>query len=373
MNPMRNLRPVVVIALLLIAATCEILRERRPTFIRPGLHMNAYVGNAGDGTVTVVDLIKLASVETIPVGPAPTGLVAHPTRNEVWGVSATGGYAWVINAPTGRLAARIAIGAGLHGLDFSSDGRRAYAAASATGVVAAIDCATRQVVAWGHAGRGAWTVRGAPGGKLVVVANRDEATVSLLDAETLAPVATLPVIPQPDEIAILPDGSKAFIASATSPKISVVRLDPPALLANLSIGGAAADLVLKPDGGELYAVSPQAHGVTIVDTWTNEVADFILLGAGPTAGVLTPDASLLYVADGASGHVIPVRAPQRQMMRPIAVGAQPVVCRINPGGELLLVVDEGSDDLAVIGVRDQRLITLVPVGHRPDSVAVKLF
>ena len=45
---------------LLAFAGIEILRERRPTFLRSGVRLNAYIGNIDDGTVTVVDLVRLA-------------------------------------------------------------------------------------------------------------------------------------------------------------------------------------------------------------------------------------------------------------------------------------------------------------------------
>src|SRR5271156_7090678 len=86
-----NFRLVFVILLLLAFAIREVALELRPSFLRPGLHMFAYVGNTADGTVSAIDLIKLASVATIPVGPGPSGLRPHPTRPEIWGVSSNGG------------------------------------------------------------------------------------------------------------------------------------------------------------------------------------------------------------------------------------------------------------------------------------------
>src|SRR5271170_6773291 len=106
-------------------------------------------------------------------------------------------------------------------------------------------------------------------GKTIVVSNRDDATVSLLDAGTLGAIATIGTAPSPEQIAILPDDSKAFITSGTSNQVSVVDLKRKVLLANLALGGTADDLDLKPDGGELYITSGSAHGLLIVNTDTN--------------------------------------------------------------------------------------------------------
>src|SRR5580698_3418269 len=192
-----NFRLLFLLLLLAALAIREVALELRPSFLRPGLHMFAYVGNFGDGTVSAVDLVALSRSATIATGPSPSGLRPHPTRPEIWGVSTDGGYAWVIDAKLGRLVAKIPVGALPYAIDFSPDGNRAYVAASGANTVIAIDTATRQVIAQGRAGHRPWIARATPDGKLVVVSNRDDATVSLLNATTLAPIAIIGTAPSP--------------------------------------------------------------------------------------------------------------------------------------------------------------------------------
>src|SRR5271154_584483 len=125
-----NWRLVFLLLILAGFATREVALELRPSFLRPGLHLFAYVGNTADGTLTAIDLIKLAPFATIPVGGEPTGIRANPTRNEIWGLSSAGGYAWVLDVATNRIVARIPVGATPYALDFSPDRSRAYVAAS---------------------------------------------------------------------------------------------------------------------------------------------------------------------------------------------------------------------------------------------------
>ena len=219
-----NRRLIFLLLLLGALAVREILLERGPTFLRPDLHLFAYVGNTVDGTVSAIDLVKLAAVATIPVGPSPSGLRAHPKREEIWGVSSEGGYAWVLDARHGQILSRIPVGAGPFAVEFSADGRRAFVAASGAGFVTAIDCESKKILGRGRAGRRPWIARVTPNGKLLVVSNREDATISLLDATTLASQGTIPVAQHPEQIAILPDSSKAFISSGSSNMISVVDL-----------------------------------------------------------------------------------------------------------------------------------------------------
>ena len=186
-------RMIFLLVLLGALGTREVALELRPSFLRPGLHLFAYVDNTADGTVSAIDLVSLAPVATIPVGARPTGIRAHPSLPEIWGLSSAGGYAWVLDTATNRIVAHIPVGAAPYALDFSPDGSRAYVSASGENGIVAIDTTTRQVVARGHAGRRPWIARVSPSGRLLVVSNRDEGTVSVLDAKSLDSLGSIPV------------------------------------------------------------------------------------------------------------------------------------------------------------------------------------
>ena len=97
-------------AVLLVGAAILLLREQRASFLRPGLRLNAYVSTE-DGSVAVVDLVRLRAVARVGVGPGWSGMREHPTRAEVWGVSSQGGYVWVLNVRANQVAARVPVGA----------------------------------------------------------------------------------------------------------------------------------------------------------------------------------------------------------------------------------------------------------------------
>ena len=64
-----NWRLLFLLALLLALGAREVAVELRPSFLRPGLHLFAYVDDTADATVTAVDLVKLAAAATIPWAP----------------------------------------------------------------------------------------------------------------------------------------------------------------------------------------------------------------------------------------------------------------------------------------------------------------
>ena len=369
-----NLRLLFLALVLISSAALLISREHRPSFLRPGLRLHAYVSSSTAGTVTVVDLVSLSPISTVPVGPSPSGLRAHPTRNEVWGVSTSDGFVWILDTVSLQVVARIPVGSSPFALDFSPDGSRAFVAASGSNQLLAIDCRSRQIIARARTGRRPWLARLTPDARLVLVPLRDDSALTLFDAFTLAPLATIPVASRPEQVVVLPDSSVAFVSSAGSSQVSAVDLRRRVLLAALPLSGPSADLILKPDGGELYVTSPASHTLEILNTWTTENVQSLLLGLTPTRGTLTSDSRFLYVSDSAAGRVLPIEINSRLVLRPIPVGARPGVLRTTPGDDLLLVINEDSSDLAVIRTRPPgSLLTLIPVGPRPNDLALKLF
>src|SRR6266849_10592462 len=146
MNRASKFRIALPLAILLVAAIIVIAREHRPSFLRPGLRLYAYVSTS-DNAVSVVDLVKLATVAHVPVGGTISAMREDPTRPEIWGVSSTGGFAWVLDSRTSQIAARIPVGALPYSMDFSPDGRRLYVPASGNNILTSIDCNSRQVIA----------------------------------------------------------------------------------------------------------------------------------------------------------------------------------------------------------------------------------
>ena len=377
MKRKRYLRLLILIGVLAAIAGWQITREYRPPILKAGARLYAYVANAGDGTVSVVDLVALKTIASIPVGPAPSGLRVLAPRKEIWGVSnsssSEGGYAWVIPAGAGAVSSRIPVGPFLSAVEFSSDGRRAYIASAGSNQVVRIDTASKQVSARAHTGSRPWLARLTPNGRLLLVPNHDDSTLEVFDAQTLAPMATIGVAEHPEDVVALPDNSVAFVAAPDAKKISVVDLKRYVLLSNLQLGGAPHAMILKPDGGELYVTVPDLHEIEIIKTWTAEIAESMLVGLAPESGALTANAESLYLSDPAAGRVLPIAIGERHLSLPITVGREPVTCRLDPSGEFLLVANQDSNDLAVIRLRTSSLLTMVPVGSHPTDIVSLLF
>src|SRR5205807_9857231 len=113
------------------------------------------------------------------------------------------------------------------------------------------DLEKRPVLGMVRMGYAPGLARVAPDGRTVVVSNRNDNTVSLIDATNLTVRATVPVCQHPVDIAILQDSSKAFIACSGAGEVAAVDLKNAKLLTSMDVGRTPVNLALKPDGGEL--------------------------------------------------------------------------------------------------------------------------
>ena len=124
----------------------------------------------------------------------------------------------------------------------SQDGQRAYVANSASSTVSVIDLEKRAVVASIRVGAlRAWPVF-LPDGQTVVVSNRGDGTVSLIDSgRTHRPRNNSEYVQDRSDIAILPDSSKAFVACSGSAQVASIDLKTDKLMALLDVGKSPSE------------------------------------------------------------------------------------------------------------------------------------
>lgn len=122
----------------------------------------AWVANAGDGTISIIDVAAKRVTATLAANvPGANRLKFTPDGRLV--LVSAGRYAVILDAATHREVKRIAIGHGSAGILVQPDGARAFVACSPDNYVAVIDLKTLAVV--GHIDAGgnpdgmAWAVR----------------------------------------------------------------------------------------------------------------------------------------------------------------------------------------------------------------------
>jgi YVTN family beta-propeller protein len=176
---------------------------------------------------------------------------------------------------------------------------------------------------------------GTAGASTLVVANKAEATVSLIDLDSATVVATLPAGVGPHEVGISPDGRFAMVTNYGNRESSGNSLTM------IDIGAAA--VVKTIDLGEY--LSP--HGVEWVDSGT--------------IAVTAEDNKALLVIDVATEEVISAIDTDQDVSHMVSLGED---------GKRAYVTNIGSGSLTVIDLESGERIANIPTGEGAEGIAV---
>ena len=223
-------------------------------------------------------------------------------------------------------------------------------------------------------------------GTTVVVSNRGDNSVSLIDTKSLRVRATLPVCQQPEDIAILPDSSKAFVSCSGSNQVASIQLKTAQkddrVLALIDVGHTPVSLTVKPDGGEMIVCNFDSDSISVIETGNDEVGSSQEIGQHPSRSVVTLDNSRLYVSNFGSNSIAVYDIDMGRRIATLNVGSHPDGLALTPDQNYLLVLDTESGDVTVIQKRkphrtletsEYSLLTLIPVGAQPNAIVVKTF
>ena len=84
----------------------------------------AYVTNASDGTMTVVNLADNSVLATVPVGVSPTAVVVNSAGTRAYVTNGTAGTVTVVNTTNNTVVKTIKVGANPTSLALTPDGTR---------------------------------------------------------------------------------------------------------------------------------------------------------------------------------------------------------------------------------------------------------
>lgn len=146
----------------------------------------AYVSNAEDDAVAVVDVARGRVVSSIATAASPYGLRMSPDSREIYVAATKGNAVSVIDVATSREVARIQVGKAPVQVGFTPDGTRVYVSLRDDNAVAVVDTRTRRLMSTIPVWRSPIQVFATPDGNFMYVANQGterepDNTVSVID------------------------------------------------------------------------------------------------------------------------------------------------------------------------------------------------
>jgi YVTN family beta-propeller protein len=205
------------------------------------------------------------------------------------------------------------------------------------------------------AGLAAFLLAGSVQAATLIVANKAEATVSLVDLASGKVAATLPVGTGPHEVAVSRDGRRALIANygtAETQGSTLTLIDVPAarVVKTIDLGeyrkphgmvwiGNSRALVTSEAGKALLEIDVEAGKVVRALTTGQDISHMV---------AVTPDGSLAFVANIGSGGITAFDLKEGKKLADIPTAAGSEGITITPDGKQVWVTNRAADSVTVL-------------------------
>jgi YVTN family beta-propeller protein len=200
----------------------------------------------------------------------------------------------------------------------------------------------------------------------LLVANKGEATLSLVDLARGAVVATLPTGEGPHEVAVSPEGRHALVANygGREPGSSLTLIDVPGarLLATIDLEEHRRPHgVVWLDGRRALVTSEESHALLLVDTVSKRVTAAYPTGQEVSHMVAAaPGGRRAFVANIGSGSVtvLDLRRGERVAVVETGEGAEGIA--VAAGGDQVWVTNRAADTVTVLDAHTLEKLATLP-------------
>jgi YVTN family beta-propeller protein len=181
------------------------------------------------------------------------------------------------------------------------------------------------------------------------VSDEDDGTVTVVDTERLAAIATIPVGKRPRGLALSHDGARLYVAVSGMPKCP-----PP----------------ISDEECAKLPRDPQADGIAVIDTATLRALQPLRGVSDPERVDVSRDDRTLFVSNEDAARLTVLDATHGTVLGTAAVGREPEGVRVAPNGHWVLVTSEEEHTVTIVDTRMHAVLHTVSVGKRPRDLAV---
>ena len=158
-----------------------------------------------------------------------------------------------------------------------------------------------------------------PDGQILLVANPDSNSVSLLAAGDLSLLGEVPVGVDPRTVAIDDAGLRAYVACRGSDSVAAIDLASRQVVAQATVGVRPYGVVVDPSGGRVYLAEQARDQVRVLDAGTLATRAVIPTLDMPSGLAVSADGRRLYVAHLLTSHISVIQVRLHNVLLPLLV------------------------------------------------------
>lgn len=202
------------------------------------------------------------------------------------------------------------------------------------------------------------------------VTNADSGTVSVVTPASMRLVATLSVGGFPTGIAYDSVGHRILVALAGANALVVISDTNGSELSTVRVGGFPVGVVYDASRNLVFVANYDSDSVTVVSGLTFQVLSTISLplGSAPAMPAFDPVNGEVFVPDRFTGNVSIVSDNSLEVVKNLSVGDNPFAGAYDPVTDLVYISDPVGNSLSVISPATNTLVSRLPVGGLPFGV-----
>jgi DNA-binding beta-propeller fold protein YncE len=213
------------------------------------------------------------------------------------------------------------------------------------------------------------------GGEVLLVVNKDDQTLSIVDPESGQQLATIPVGGVTGhEVAASPDGHTAWVPiygnsgvgslGTDGRTVSVIDLKARKQIASIDFGEPSRRhcAVFNAKNAKLYVTSELSRSIKAIDPVARRIVDSIPTGQ-PESHMLaiTNDAGRAYTANVGPGTVSVIDLQRKTVLAVIPVSTTIQRIALSPDGKWVFTADQAHPELVVIDAQTNTITTRIPL------------
>ena len=218
-------------------------------------------------------------------------------------------------------------------------------------------------------------------GTKAFVANKLDKSVSVVDTNTGALLATIKVAGSPTAVAVSPVADRAYVAMSGTNSVAVIDTvahkvidinTATSTVDNIKVGVGPSAIVVSPDGKRVYVSNGSSNTASAIDTATNKEVAKVTVGSSPTGMAVSPDNSRLYALSSSADTLTVVNTVTGAKIGSVNVGDSPRGIVLSANGQRAYVTNYNTDQVAVVNTTGTNpvVIARITVGDKPDGIAM---
>ncbi|MBU5313492.1 beta-propeller fold lactonase family protein [Tissierella carlieri] len=294
----------------------------------------AYIPNAGDGTISIIDVSINKLIDEIKIGNSVShGIAVSSDGSKIYTGNIEDGKVFIIDVNSKEILKTIDTGRNLHGIDITPDGKYLFTASGDLQEGEEFDY-------------------------INIIDTKEDKIIKSIRSNGKSP----------SHIDFTKDSKLAFVNNVMSGNVSVVDIEKFEIISTIDVGLIPNESELSPDDKYLYVANVQDGTISVVDVKEGKEIDKIKVGEGTHGVAVSNDGKYVWTTNMYSKDVSVIDIENSKVIKTIETGGQANHISVLPNSDLVYVSNLESEDISAIDMKKYEVINTIKIGKKPHEI-----